>query len=313
MSVVSLPSSRAASGSAACPLCDGHGTRVDGTACDRRRADLLPWVIVLTAASVVAVVGVGPDRWFGIGASAGVLSGAICAWVSIRQLKRGRGTAHAAELRALREDADARVAMVIKQFEWAVNDVAKLKRDVERAEASADALVERARERERYLRRLERQLFETRERLVDLAGPTIPLRATDESTSNEVPIRWGLHLHEDRPILELQVGVTAHRPTRIRILDRDGQVIAVSPPANIGEHGITEFTIDMPPADLIADLDAAREINYAIEALSQYEWRPVRLEDSGSRTRAVSDKQGRWYRVADAADAAQVLSSSTLN
>ncbi len=264
--------------------------------------------MVLTAAVVVASVGLGPDWWFGIGATAGVLSGAACAWVSLRQARRGNGAAHASELKALAEDADARVAMVIKQFEWAVNDVAKLKRDFERAEASADALVERARQRERYVQRLERQLFEARERLVALAGPVAPVEVeAEEEVTSVVPFRWGLHMHEQRPILELQVGVTAHRPSRVRILDRDGQVIAVSPPPNIAEGGRIEFTMDMPPTELVADLDAGRELNYALEALTQHEWRPVRLEDSGSRTRAVTDKQGRWYRVPDAPDAAQLL------
>jgi hypothetical protein len=41
----------------------------------------------------------------------------------------------------------------------------------------------------------------------------------------------------------------------------------------------------------------------------QYEWKPTRLEDSGRRTRIVADNQGRFYRVADAADAAQVFAS----
>jgi hypothetical protein len=63
----------------------------------------------------------------------------------------------------------------------------------------------------------------------------------------------------------------------------------------------------MPPADLVADLDAGREPNYAIEALAQYDWKTVHLEDSGSRTRAVTDKQGRWYRVAGDEDSAQLL------
>ena len=52
-----------------------------------------------------------------------------------------------------------------------------------------------------------------------------------------------------------------------------------------------------------------REPNYLIEALVQYEWKPTRLEDSGRRTRIVADNQGRFYRVTDAADAAQVFAS----
>jgi len=101
--------------------------------------------------------------------------------------------------------------------------------------------------------------------------------------------------------------VTKHRPTRVRILDRDGQVIAVSSPAAVSTDGKIGFSVDSPPSELVADLDAGREPNYAIEALADYEWKTVQLEDSGNRTKMVSDKQGRWYRINDSSDAAQLL------
>ena len=76
------------------------------------------------------------------------------------------------------------------------------------------------------------------------------------------------------------------------------------------DGGRPSFTIARPPMDLILDLDAGRESRYRIEALSEYEWREVRLEDSGRRTKIVTDKQGRLYRVADEPDMAQFLANT---
>jgi hypothetical protein len=311
MSTLSLEADRAAAKADACPLCSATRARPIEHVPSESHADYLPWAMVLTAAAVVTAIGLGPERWFGFGAMSGLLAGVACAWVSVRAVRRGRTAAHALELKALSEDADMRVQGVIKQFEWAVNDVVKLKRDVDRAETAADALVERARERERYVQKLERQLFDTRERLTQIvvpsAEPTPP--PAPQIDGSHVPFHWGLHLDGRRAVLELETGYTLHRPTRVRIVDRDGQVIAVSGTAMVGESGGSGFTIDGPPADLIADLDARRDPNYAIEALVQHEWKPARMEDTGRRTRIVEDKQGRTYRVADAADAAQVLAS----
>jgi hypothetical protein len=292
----------------ACSLCDKAGAHAHQAPPARQRTDLLPWAVVLTAAVVVALIGEASERWFGIGAVSGLAAGIACAWASLREARRGHAAAQAASATALSEDADMRVDMVIKQFEWAVNDVAKLKRDLERAEAAADAHISRARERERYTKRLERQIFEMRERLMSVAGPDEqPLPVPEPPAPNTVPLRWGLHMHGDRAVLELELGVTKHRPSRVRIVDRDGQVIGVSTPSAVSTDGKIQFAIDGPPSDLLADLDAGRELNYAIEALADYEWKAALLEDSGNRTRLVTDKQGRFYRVNDASDAAQLL------
>jgi hypothetical protein len=211
------------------------------------------------------------------------------------------------------------VQSVIKQFEWAVNDVVKLKRDAERAQAAADALMERSRERERYVKKLERQVAELREQVAHYPPPVsapAPDRGFDGPDPTHVPFRWALHIDGSKATLELETGVTLHRPSRVRIVDRDGQVTAVSGVAVLLPDGGYGFRVEEPPIDLVTDLDARREPNYLIEALVQYEWKPTRLEDSGRRTRIVADNQGKFYRVADAADAAQVFASqrpTTLN
>ena len=130
---------------------------------------------------------------------------------------------------------------------------------------------------------------------------------TPATAIGHVPFSWSLHTQGLISTLELRLGATADRPSRLRIVDRDGQVVAVSTPPTHAEDGGIDYEIQTPPADLFADLDAGRAVNYAIEALTRYEWKPVQLEDSGKRTKAVTDKQGRWFRIDDDADAPRAL------
>jgi hypothetical protein len=294
-----------------CPLCAHHVEDHPGVA-DDRREDLLPWAAILAVSVLVASLGAGAERMFGIGAAAGVLAGASCAWFTVQAAFRRRRGAHGREIEAMSADADERVTSVIRQFEWAVNDVVKLKRDLERAEAGADLLVAQARQRERYVRKLEGQLFETRERLVTFAQPSSegdrpefdPLA---DALAGIIPFTWSLHSDRYQVNLELECGVSSHRPTRVRLVDGEGDIVMRSGTAMWSDEGRAAFTLANPPVDLVVDLDAGREPKYTFEALAEYEWRQVRLEDSGKRTKVVTDKQGRLYRVDDEPDAAQLL------
>jgi hypothetical protein len=321
MNLIALRTERPSASSDECSMCNApHPASGVPVSHVRQRIDVFPWAVVVGSAVLIAAIGAGDDRWFGLGAAGGLLAGMACAWISFQAARRRRGAAHVRELTALSEEADSRVQSVIKQFEWAVNDVVKLKRDAERAQAAADALMERSRERERYVKKLERQVAELREQVAHYPPPVsapAPDRGFDGPDPTHVPFRWALHIDGSKATLELETGVTVHRPSRVRIVDRDGQVTAVSGVAAVLADGGYGFTVDEPPIDLVTDLDARREPNYLIEALVQYEWKPTRLEDSGRRTRIVADNQGKFYRVADADDAAQVFASqprpTTLN
>jgi hypothetical protein len=306
MNVINLRTERPSAKPDECSMCNApHPTGDQPANPVKQRNDLLPWTVVLTASVVIAAMGAGPERWFGVGAVSGLLAGIACAWVTFQAARRHRGAAHVRELTSLSLEADTRVQSVIKQFEWAVADIVKVKRDAERAQGAADALLDRSRERERYVKKLERQVFELREQAVS----TAPENLFEGPDATHVPFRWALHIDGNKATLELETGVTLHRPSRVRIVDRDGQVSAVSGVPTLLADGSYGFTIEEPPIDLVTDLDARRDPNYLIEALVQYEWKPTRLEDSGRRTRIVADNQGRFYRVADAADAAQVFAS----
>ncbi len=312
VNLIAIRSDRASANSDDCSLCNSPHPQSEAHAPVQHRTDLIPWAVVLTAAVVIAGMGAGTERWFGVGATAGLLAGVACAWVTWRATRRGRGIAHVRELQSLAEDSEMRVQGLIKQFEWAVNDVVRVKRDSERAQAAADALMERARERDRYVKKLEKQLFDLRDelRFASPAAERTPAEAQFEGPHPlHVPFRWALHIDGTKVTIELETGVTIHRPSRVRILDRDGQVVAVSGvPVLLAEGGFG-FTIDGPPLDLVTNLDAGGELGYVVEALVQYEWKPTHLEDSGRRTRAVIDSKGHLFRAPDAPGAAQAFAA----
>jgi len=321
MAVVEAGLSVVAQDGASCEMCAKHAAEA-ATGKTDRNDDLLPWGLALTGAVLVASVGVGADHWFGLGAIAGIAVAAGCAWLTFRSVAKRSRARHTHELERLGAEGDGRVAMVVRQFEWAVNDVVKLRRDVERAEASADLLVGQARQRERHMQKLERQLVEARERLATLVSPGTTADRPEfdpltDAITGVIPFAWALHNDRYQVSLELECGITPRQPTRVRVVDAYGKVVLTSSTPMWSDGGRPSFSLASPPADLIVDLDAGREPRYTIQALSEYEWREVRLEDSGRRSKIVTDKAGRLYRVTDEPDMAQFLStthaSATLN
>jgi hypothetical protein len=310
----------AAKGTDGCRLCADTNAPHDGIAPVALLRHVAPLALAASAGLALAVFDGGPAGWLGAGVAAGISTCAVYVWSGRRSLLRSAHEAHARELEAVAQDADSRVELVVKQFEWTVGDFAKLRKRLDVAETSVRALTERAREREHQNEQLVRQISRLRERLAEIA-----MAASLTQAGREVPpllfeaiyFTWGLHLDGPRARLELQTVASGESPTRIRIMDRDGQIVAVSGTAIVSLEGNLEFQLE-PPLDLVADLDEAREIDYAIEALVEDDWKPVRLRDTGRRTRSVVDVQGRLSRVPEASDASRLIESapgrrSTLN
>jgi len=271
----------------------------------RELRHIVPLAFAAVAGLVVAALDRGPAGLLGAGLAAGISVCAVYVWVARRSLLRSAHEAHASELKTLAEDADMRVELVVKQFEWAVGDVAKIRGKLDSSEAAVRSLTERGREREHQIEQLVRQISRLRESLAEIA-----MAASLTDTGKELPSRppfeavyftWGVHLDGMRARLELQTAANSDSPTRVRVMDRDGQIVAVSGMAVVSLDGNLEFQVEAP-LDLIADLDDGREINYAIEALVEHDWKPVRLTDSGRRTYSVVDVQGRLTRVPDMGD-----------
>lgn len=266
---------------------------------------IAPLAVVASAGLAAAALNAGSAGLIGGGLAAGIGACAAYVWAARRSLLRSAHEAHARELNAVVQDGDMRVELVVRQFEWTVGDLAKLRSRLDEAEAYVQALTERGREREHQNEQLVRQISRLRERLAEIAmaaSLTQAGKAAPPSPLFEaIHFTWGLHLDGPRARLELQTAATNESPTRLRVMDRDGQIVAVSSTAVVTLDGNLEFQLE-PPLDLVADLDLGREINYAIEALVEDEWKPVRLKDSGHRTRSVVDVQGRMSRVPDATD-----------
>jgi hypothetical protein len=247
----------------------------------------------------------GPVGWLGAGVAAGIAACAIYVWRTRADLLRSAHAAHAQELKQLAEDADGRVEVVIKQFEWAVADFARLRCRLDASEASVRVLTEKAREREHQNEQLVRQISRLRERLAEIAMAASLGRTAREAPraplSEAVYLNWGIHLDGARARLELQTLASVESPSRVRIMDRDGQIVAVSSTAIVSADGSLEFQVE-PPLDLIVDLDEGREINYAVEALVEDSWKPVRLHDTGRRTANVEAIRGRLARVPEVRD-----------
>jgi len=271
----------------------------------RELRHIAPLVFAAVVGLVVAAVDRGAAGLLGAGLAGGISVCAVYVWAARQSLLRSAHQAHAGELKTLAEDADIRVELVVKQFEWAVGDVAKIRCKLEASEAAVRSLTERGREREHQIEQLVRQISRLRESLAEIA-----MAASLTDTGKELPSRplfeavyftWGVHLDGMRARLELQTAANSDSPTRVRVMDRDGQIVAVSGMAVVSLDGNLEFQVEAP-LDLIADLDDGREINYAIEALVEHDWKPVRLTDSGRRTYSVVDVQGRLTRVPDMGD-----------
>jgi hypothetical protein len=314
MGVIPLRSDvHTATGAADCRLCAQSGTRARVALSAKQLRDVAPPVALVGAGILLALVDGGALAWIGAGVAAGVLSAAGYLWVRREKERREAHDAHALEMRASSEEADRRVELVIRQFEWAVNDVAKLRRDLGQAEATVQAMTERGRQREHQMEQLVRQISQLRERLAEVAmaasasEPTAtgPVRSSAEA----IRFSFGLHLDGPRARLELQTMASNDSPTRLRVMDRDGQIVAVSGMAVVSVDGMLEFQLE-PPLDLIADLDEGRDINYAVEALADDVWLPVRLRDTGRRTHSVVDIKGQLSRAPDARDATRLIESA---
>ena len=117
---------------------------------------LLPWILALAFLLPLASALDGGARTLAVGLIAGVLVGAAFAW-QLHARDRATGLAATARVRAeIGAESDARANALLKQFEWAVNDIASLRTKLEKAEREVREHAQHAFVAERDVRRLER-------------------------------------------------------------------------------------------------------------------------------------------------------------
>ena len=261
------------------------------------------WILALALLAPLGLALDGAPRTFVVGLAAGVLVGAAFAW-RLHVLDRATGLAATARVRAeISAESDARANSVLMQFEWAVNDIASLRTKLEKAEREVREHAQHAFAAERDVRRLERNL-----RLRDRRSA---VRAVTEATRSRLPLEPVPGLDRGIP-LPIASCVTTSRcrarlsaptdpdnlPTRVRVFERDGNVICVSDPAIY--DGVTRsasLKMSLPPGDLrVQSPPAAALDEFHFESLVAHHRIGVRL--SPAELRAARNTRAAVKRLA---------------
>ena len=287
-----------------CALCAAHEKAAERhkTAMPARRSRFIPWVVALSLVVVLLPFG-DWSRLIALGLLAGVGCGAVIAYLNQTTHLHFAGLTLAQATAELRGEADQRVAMVIRQFEWAVNDVANLRDALKRAQdakATAEASEHRIRRR---LHLLERQLYDARMKIGEYSralGSETPimeelaiLPTTEELL---VPLTW--RVFEDNMLTWLRFESAGIRPSQIRIMNENQSVIAISARAlDTLADGEQTALVVRAPDEVLAMLEGRHTANFVFEALVDDSWCKVEL--TKSKFNATTDKRGRVWRPED--------------
>jgi hypothetical protein len=261
---------------------------------------LLPWILALAFLLPLGSALDGAPRTFVVGLACGVLVGAAFAW-RLHVRDRATGLAATARVRAeITAESDARANAVLMQFEWAVNDIATLRAKLEKAEREVREHAQHAFAAERDVRRLERnvRLRDRRSavRAVKQAAPVEPIEPPVPADLDVIPLHCRLNDSRPLPWLDLGADDADNLPTRVRVFERDGNVICVSDPAIYdGVTRTASLKLPLPP-NLASAVRRGVLEDYRFEALVAHRWTGVRLIRNAP---AVSrDERGRVHRPA---------------
>jgi hypothetical protein len=258
---------------------------------------LLPWILALAFLAPLGFAVDGAPRIFVVGLAAGVLVGAAFA-SRLHVLDRATGLAATARVRAeISAESDARANSVLMQFEWAVNDIASLRTKLEKAEREVREHAQHAFAAERDVRRLERNLrLRDRRSAVRAVKQAAPVEVPAPVELDVIPLHARLRDNQPLPSLDLGADDADNLPTRVRVFERDGNVICVSDPAIYdGVTRTASLKLPLPPS-LAAAVRRGVLDDYRFEALVAHRWIRVRLIQAA--TPVSRDGRGRMYRPA---------------
>jgi hypothetical protein len=261
--------------------------------------ELVSAILVLALSIPLALVVGVPTMGVGLGLVLGLLAGSALYWSGSRiaaiRLKR--------RLVEAGLEADRRVQLVTRQYEWAVNDVANLKDALRNAQADRTELETSAQLRRDHIDKLERAMsaFET-----GAAAPTAGLTLRSR-------------VYEDRSLWWLRLESIDRAPSQVRVRGRQGGIVAIS--TRILEPvttGPTAFVLRIPD-DVAAAIRHHNTLLFAAEALIDEKWVGADLlieatatQDTAIREAApagvtptavvdapavMRDKRGRVYRT----------------
>ncbi len=170
-------------------LAHGPTTPPQATPVASRADVLLPWILGVATTIPFALIVDGVERWFALGLGIGLAIGAALSSHLVRRVKRQAEAAIAQWRADMLADADGRVAMVIRQFQWAVDDVTTLRQQLTKTKDVAGAAEHRARRAEQQIRLLELELYRARGKAVPRAGePALAARDPNAHPSEAVVV-----------------------------------------------------------------------------------------------------------------------------
>ena len=281
-----------------CALCDAHSKAAERhTARPHvRTMQYLPWIAPIALCVVLIPFVDGAARGLFAGIVVGLAAGAGLSWLTTHLNRHIAATTLASATDELKAEADQRVSMVIRQFEWAVNDVANLRDALKRAQdsrATAEANEHRVKRRQRHL---ERQLYEARMKIGEYSRA---LGSENEATDDEptvlptgddliVPLTW--RVFEENMLTWLRFESAGIVPSQIRIMNEHESVIAISAHAmDALKEGAQVSLVVRAPDNVVATLEGRHQGRFTFEALVDDTWCKVDLK----ATSHVASKDGR--------------------
>jgi hypothetical protein len=289
-----------------CALCDAHSkAAARHTARPHVRTKrYLPWVAPFALAALLMPFVDGAERWLFVGLMFGIATGAGLAWLTHRTNRHIAATTLASSIDELKAESDQRVAMVIRQFEWAVNDVANLRDALKRAQDArgvAEANEHRVRRR---LHLLERQLYDARTKIGEYSRALGNGNGTDNDeptvlpTGDElvVPLTW--RVSEENMLTWLHFESAGIVPSQVRIMNEHESVIAISARAlETVEDGAQVSLMLRAPDNVVATLEGRHQGRFTFEALVDDAWCKVDLKAAVKA--ATKEKRSRVWRPDD--------------
>jgi hypothetical protein len=273
-----------------CALCDAHSqAALRHTARPHVRTKrYLPWIAPLALCVVLIPFVDGIARGLFVGIVVGLAAGAALSLFTTRLNRHIAATTLASATEELKAEADQRVAMVIRQFEWAVNDVANLRDALKRAQdarTTAEASEHRVKRRQHHL---ERQLYEARMKIGEYSRALGSETATNDDeptvlpTGEDlvVPLTW--RVFEENMLTWLRFESAGIVPSQIRIMNEHESVIAISAYAlDALKEGAQVSLVVRAPDNVVATLEGRHQGRFTFEALVDDTWCKVDLKAGG--------------------------------
>ena len=286
-----------------CALCSAHQKAADRhkTAKPANRHRLVPWGVTFAVCAIVVPFIGDYGRWVALGLCAGLAAGAALAWLNQRTDLHFAGATLAQASAELKAEGEQRVAMVIRQFEWAVNDLASLRDALKRAQDAKGTAEANERRIRRRLRLLERQLYNARTKIGEISRA---LGTTDGVVLEEpallpnadeliVPLRW--RISEENMLMWLRFESVGIVPSQVRILNEHNSVIAISARSlDTLVDGEQTSLVLRAPDDVVAMLEGRHTQAFTFEALVDDSWCKVEL--SRSTQNAIVEINGHIWR-----------------